>query len=248
MNKQNLNQEKIELNTKIRTGFIDSKCKHPLYELFVSYIDNAQPDHEHYIRYCHTMAAILNNSIFKEGDIICDTGRSLVLDFLSTVGFDTSTTGSDLRYQIDRGDNSIDVFLSLEVIEHIKDQESKNLNDIVLWNKSGVKKYVEEIYRVLKPGGLCVLTTPNPCSAIAALRLVQGDPPMVFRRHVREYTDKELREAFDKFDIVHYEQFFCFFLLGEARRQKILTEKFGSSATALKVAGDDHFFLFRKPV
>ena len=42
-------------------------------------------------------------------------------------------------------DNSIDFVVTFQVIEHIKDDE----------------KFVQEIHRVLKPGGKLILTTPN---------------------------------------------------------------------------------------
>lgn len=62
-------------------------------------------------------------------------------------------------------DNIFDSIVSFQVIEHIKED----------------KQYLEEIHRVLKPGGVAVITTPNR--------------PLSLTRnpwHVREYTSKEL--------------------------------------------------------
>ena len=62
-------------------------------------------------------------------------------------------------------DNAFDVVVSFQVIEHIKDDKS----------------YLKEILRVLKPGGVALLTTPNR--------------PMSLSRnpwHEREYTGAEL--------------------------------------------------------
>jgi 2-polyprenyl-3-methyl-5-hydroxy-6-metoxy-1,4-benzoquinol methylase len=63
-------------------------------------------------------------------------------------------------------DNCFDTVVSLQVIEHIRDDDS----------------FFSEINRVLKPGGMAVLTTPNR--------------PMSLSRnpwHVREYTAVELQ-------------------------------------------------------
>ncbi len=77
---------------------------------------------------------------------------------------------------------SVDAVVALEVIEHVKD----------------AKAVVCEIRRILKPAGICVVSTPN--------RLVNGtgmipDNPY----HVREYTPDEfrtlLRFAFAEFSL-----------------------------------------------
>ncbi|WP_081979175.1 class I SAM-dependent methyltransferase [Lacinutrix jangbogonensis] len=48
-------------------------------------------------------------------------------------------------------DNSFDVIISFQVIEHIKD----------------VKCFIKEIYRILKPNGKAYITTPNATKTIA---------------------------------------------------------------------------------
>lgn len=65
-------------------------------------------------------------------------------------------------------DNTFDFAISFQVIEHIGED----------------KKFVQEIYRVLRPGGKFILTTPNK--------------PMSLTRnpwHVREYTPRELEQC-----------------------------------------------------
>lgn len=64
-------------------------------------------------------------------------------------------------------DNSYDVVISFQVIEHIQ-------ND---------KKFLEEIHRVLKPGGKAVITTPN-------IKMTLTRNPW----HIREYTNAELKK------------------------------------------------------
>ena len=64
-------------------------------------------------------------------------------------------------------DNSFDVVVSFQVIEHIK----KDL------------EYLKEIYRVLKPGGKALITTPN-------IKMSLSRNPW----HIREYTAAELHK------------------------------------------------------
>jgi ubiquinone/menaquinone biosynthesis C-methylase UbiE len=63
------------------------------------------------------------------------------------------------------GDNAFDVVVSFQVIEHIKEDLD----------------YLKEIYRVLKPGGKALITTPNSKMSLSR------NP-----WHIREYTAEEL--------------------------------------------------------
>ena len=64
-------------------------------------------------------------------------------------------------------DNSVDFVVSFQVIEHIQDDE----------------EFLQEIYRVLKPGGKAILTTPN------LLMSLSRNP-----WHTREYTPSQMLE------------------------------------------------------
>jgi 2-polyprenyl-3-methyl-5-hydroxy-6-metoxy-1,4-benzoquinol methylase len=69
-------------------------------------------------------------------------------------------------------DNSFDSIISFQVIEHIEDDAL----------------FLKEIYRVLKPGGMAYLTTPNR--------------PLSLSRnpwHIREYTAQELTDLAKQF-------------------------------------------------
>lgn len=75
-------------------------------------------------------------------------------------------------------DNSFDVVITFQVIEHIEDD----------------KAFLEEIYRVLKPGGKALITTPN------IKKTLTRNP-----WHIREYKAHELEklaaEVFDKVEM-----------------------------------------------
>ncbi|MEM6522523.1 MAG: class I SAM-dependent methyltransferase [Bacteroidota bacterium] len=75
-------------------------------------------------------------------------------------------------------DNSFDTIVSFQVIEHIKED----------------RQYLKEIYRVLKPGGEALITTPN-------IKMTLTRNPW----HIREYNSKQLEslasEIFDEVEI-----------------------------------------------
>ena len=68
-------------------------------------------------------------------------------------------------------DNSFDTIVSFQVIEHIS-------ND---------KLFIEEIYRILKPGGKALISTPN-------IKMTLTRNPW----HIREYTSRQLQELAKK--------------------------------------------------
>ncbi len=75
-------------------------------------------------------------------------------------------------------DNSVDFVVSFQVIEHIKDDE----------------QFLNEIHRVLRPGGKAILTTPNIMMSITR-------SPW----HTREYTPEQMGEilesSFDNYEL-----------------------------------------------
>lgn len=74
-------------------------------------------------------------------------------------------------------DKSFDVVTSFQVIEHLVEYDS----------------FFNELKRVLAPGGVAILTTPN-----ALLRLDPGMKPW-YEFHVREFSPSELEVALDAF-------------------------------------------------
>jgi 2-polyprenyl-3-methyl-5-hydroxy-6-metoxy-1,4-benzoquinol methylase len=70
-------------------------------------------------------------------------------------------------------DESFDTVVSFQVIEHIAETDA----------------YLAEIARVLKPGGIFVVATPDRCT-----RLLPGQRPWN-RYHIREYSAEDLQQS-----------------------------------------------------
>jgi len=73
--------------------------------------------------------------------------------------------------------NSIDVAISSHVIEHVPDD----------------LKAVNELYKVLKPGGIALINTPNRKRLTRAIiELFTGDRIFPYWEHQREYVESDL--------------------------------------------------------
>lgn len=95
------------------------------------------------------------------------------------------------RRRLPYEDGSIDVALCCELIEHLREDP---LHMLV------------ELHRVLRWGGLLILTTPNIASAHSVGALLGGSSPYIYGqynlrhpadRHAREYTPQDIRIAME---------------------------------------------------
>jgi ubiquinone/menaquinone biosynthesis C-methylase UbiE len=130
---------------------------------------------------------------YVKGDLLelgCGEGRGvellaplatsyLALDKIDQVIHDLQKKYKDVEFKqaffppfTDLDDNSFDTIVSFQVIEHIKKDED----------------FLQEIYRVLKPGGRAILTTPN------IKKTLTRNP-----WHVREYTAEQLTDLAKKY-------------------------------------------------
>ncbi len=109
-----------------------------------------------------------------------------------------NTTG-DLRYPWKEADNSRDLILSTEVVEHLSDQPT-GFSDGFYY--SGLRSTLSESYRVLKPGGVMLITTPNAGSIYHLKTVLEGTPPWFYLIHVREYTAEELLNVLQEIGFV----------------------------------------------
>jgi 2-polyprenyl-3-methyl-5-hydroxy-6-metoxy-1,4-benzoquinol methylase len=160
--------------------------------------EEGSPNVEQFVLLSMHSAAYVHASRLVEGkavlDIGCNTGYGtniLSARTKSIVGVDVSGRaiemakrkyGTKLSFQLVDGerlpfdDGSFDVVTGFQLIEHLVEYDS----------------FMNEVKRVLAPGGIAVFTTPN-----SLLRLDPGMKPWN-EFHVREFNSEELQETLAK--------------------------------------------------
>jgi len=103
---------------------------------------------------------------------------------------------------IDADDASLDVVVAGEFIEHIYPDE--------------VLQTLREFYRVLKPGGRVLLTTPNP----NYLKLKVTGGSVLGGAHVSEHYPEDLKKELDGIGFVNIK------IMGSGKVSRIIGEKF----------------------
>ena len=210
-------------------------------------------DQVHEKRFALSLEA-LRPYLTKSTRVLClgEPGSFEMGHVLPLVGLLTSQI-SDLRYSFSTpgiaqtdNDRDFDVILCMEVLEHIHDQDAQKPTE---WRSTGTDNLLRESFRLLKPGGIFFLTTPNACSLNVLEKVLTMQAPMVYRPHVREYAPAEV-DAMLKghgFQIVSFETHDCWGGgMGNFRRavlQKVMHE--GICASPHR--GEDIFVIARKP-
>ena len=247
-----MKNDRYKIIKEIRRKNIDQNMNSHLYFDFCNFLEINISSNPylltHYLRYLYTFSSILkiNKNYFNKSKVYAETGGlSQISEFLISLGYDVKSTSTDLRMEMDIDTGSIDVIFSFEVIEHLKDKPEKSMNDLIEFNSSGVKQYIEEMNRILKPNGNIVLTTPNPCSLKSFQNIINYKSSMIYRPHVREYLKSELMNFFSEFNEIHYETFNSFFLIDE-KGQKFILDKLKSINAPIFERGDNHFFIFSR--
>ena len=178
-------------------------------------------------------------------------GHSFIGTFArDALGASLTEYGDDLRFPFKLPDSDFDVVLALEVLEHIKDSPLRD--DSMEWishfNFSGLQNVFTETFRVLKPGGLFLITTPNATSVDVLFKVVSAGHPHIFEPHVRELAPAEVFRlgAEARFELATFETFFSWTLAPEDFRRNALAY---IEAAGFNPAhrGDDAYFEFRKP-
>lgn len=161
-------------------------------EITSDQIPSDNPIHQRLLKAYHVAAPMVSGDLL---DLGCGEGRGVELllgNAKSYLGLDKieeiieRLRGKYPQVQFEAGvfppfklpDNSFDTVVSFQVIEHIQNDEL----------------FLSEIYRVLKPGGKAILSTPN-------IKMTLSRNPW----HTREYTADQLsdlaRKYFDKVEM-----------------------------------------------
>lgn len=203
---------------------------------------------EHRVRFLLTMDAI-HRQIELTGARIAETGHmSGLSQWLTMRGHRIEEVGGDFRYRIEAPDEQYDILFSFEVLEHIKDQDHRGFDDLVLFNYSGVRAFIQEMHRVIRPGGKLILTTPNVCSLYCVEQAYEYKSPWLFVPHVKEYAPSEVigmcQEA--GFELRSFETFYAAHYLDPVHRAETLRHYFGDKGRSAEDRGDDSFFVFER--
>jgi hypothetical protein len=155
-----------------------------------------------------------------------------------------NTTG-DLRYPWKQASDSTDVLVCTELLEHVSDLPD-GFDDSFM--ATGLKAVLLESFRVLKPGGVMLVSTPNGGSIFQLEKTLHSFSPWFYTYHIREYTLNEMFSALQS----------AGFQIKESKAIHCLTPGYHSDYTSifhmlLKYGfstadrGDDLFIIATKP-
>jgi FkbM family methyltransferase len=221
-----------------------------LYDAFSSRQSLSDYDHVHAVRFRAT-ASLLGPYLEKAKRIVELGGHSRIGVFAGqTFGADYRSYEQDLRYRFDLPDSAFNSVLCLEVLEHIKDvPESETSIDLTAsFNYDGVMNLLRESFRILKPGGVLLITTPNASSVDVIARVLRGDPPHLFDPHVRELSPKQVRAFGERagFKLEAFGTYFAWQTADDELRSRIIDFVVSAGFNPAD-RGDDAVYVFRKP-
>jgi SAM-dependent methyltransferase len=159
-------------------------------------------------------------------------------------GIRGDNTTTDLRLPLEIPSGQYDVVVNTELVEHMKDKVEAPYDR---FDFSGLRMLLSESYRVLKPGGITFVTTPNASSLGIIYRILMGWPNYFFMPHVREYTVKELKTFLEeqKFSIERMETLDVYDDLPPNEREEI-TNLLGKGGYSTEYRGECSFVIARK--
>jgi len=154
----------------------------------------------HKKRYDTTLDIIDKYNLLKNGDNVLSLGScEKFKEFILTkFKVNIDETKCDLRYEIKKQER-YNLVLCLEVIEHIKDQESNDINCLSTFTGSGIKSLISESYRLLKDGGHLLLSTPNIHCYKVLYNWIYREEIFTYPPHPRELSEKYLKLELEKY-------------------------------------------------
>lgn len=203
----------------------------------------------HYERF--KITASMFRSYIEPGDRLLEFGSAnQFTDFLSLV----TRAEIDSFDQISKADDEkkpteYDCVLCLDFLGHLNDKENV-LNRFGVaenFNFSGIMYVFEQAYRLLKPNGLFLVSTPNATSVDAIAQILAGRHPHLFDPHIRELAPVQVR-AFAQlsgFDLEAFGTFFAWETATPDLRERLLAivAELGFDPSN---RGDEACYVFRK--
>jgi SAM-dependent methyltransferase len=173
-------------------------------------------------------------------------GESPVTDLLREYfpGVIWTNSLGDLRYRWEMQDESMDLIICTELLEHISDLPD-GLNDS--FRKTGLRAALKECHRVLNPQDRLFITTPNAISTVHIERILSGTYPWFYQLHVREYEPNELLEEIrgSGFTINRWRTVHCL-TVDETKDYQLIYQLLLASRYPVTDRGDDIFVIAQK--
>lgn len=158
--------------------------------------------------------------------------------------------GGDLRHPYPALDESADAVLALEVLQHLNDGLGPDAGAAATWTfqRSGAANLLRESFRILRPGGSLVLTTPNITSIESIGHLLRRRHAFNYQPHVREYAPADVVAMAEAagFLVQAAETFRAWYPPPDIDRTA-LAEGLRALGFDMTDREDDAYFLFRKP-
>jgi SAM-dependent methyltransferase len=145
-----------------------------------------------------------NSTVLEIGASVPSRTRQLASRCAAVIGIEffpdrvPQKTGENIRYVVGDwqkltnvvGLESIDLAISSHVIEHVPDDLAA----------------IDELYAVLKPGGVALINTPNRKRLVRSIiECFTGERRFPWWEHVREYTEPDLQRLLERSKFSRYE-------------------------------------------
>lgn len=143
----------------------------------------------HAKRYLMTLYYIEKYKI-KTGTIFEAGGKSVFTYLIENILPDVNMihSCSNLQDNIHVSNGAISSILCMEVLEHISDGKINHHFEF-----QGVFQMLKSFHDALKDDGLLLLTTPNIIGCYSFEKLLNKRNPMLYYKHVREYSPSEIK-------------------------------------------------------
>jgi hypothetical protein len=222
-------------------------------EDFASYLATLPADpyrDTHRLRYLETFR-LFRPYLDAASNVVELGAASPICEYLrSHRGVEAATIETDLRQQYSFASGECDAVLSLEVLEHLNDTHSDGsaTEEIAMFTASGARNMFAVSFRILAPGGVLLLTTPNAGSVDVLGNVLRKRHPFMYPAHVREYVIADVTELGTAagFRLELVETFFAWNAAPDVDRMALL-QFLARNGFGAADRGNDAAFAFRKP-
>lgn len=221
-----------------------------LFEAYAARHELGSYEQVHYERF--KVSSGMFSGCFAEGAAVLEIGgRSLFGEFVRDVyGAAYRSWDGPLDRPFELADGSFDRVLCLEVLSELRDitPAASETSGRASHDYSGVMRVLTEAYRVLKPGGMLLVSAPNATSVDAIAKILRQEHPHLYDPHIREFAPRQIR-AFGEaagFELSAFGTFFAWSVSTPSERERLLNWIVDQGLDASD-RGDDACFVFIKP-